>query len=74
MVGKRNKHIEYFSAFDGFCMLRNFALNLSISTIDDKLTGKQKKELKTHLEKTQELPQEEREQGIIEKLKASEKI
>ncbi|SUB78638.1 Uncharacterised protein [Porphyromonas macacae] len=55
-------------------MLRNFAVNLSISTIDDELTGKQKKELKTHLEKTQELPQEEREQGIIEKLKASEKI
>lgn len=55
-------------------MLRNFAVNLSISTIDDELTGKQKKELKAHLEKTQELPQEEREQGIIEKLKASEKI
>lgn len=48
---------------------QRLALDLFISAIDDELTGKQRKELKAYLEETKDLPEAERKQGIVEKLK-----
>lgn len=49
---------------------QKLAFDLFISAIDDELTGKQRKELKAYLEESKELPEAERKQGIVEKLKS----
>ena len=49
---------------------QKLTFDLFISAIDDELTGKQRKELKDYLEESKELPEAERKQGIVEKLKS----